>query len=459
MQRGNPTNRPCRAAVQFRAAAAWSRPTRHPGRLEGSPRGGIGPRVLAAVAAFLLAGSGSLFPQQVQDWQPALGAFGDWRWTSPRADVATIQALTGAPGQCITAIDIGVVYCWSENLLDWVPQADVAVDYWVDPDTPAASAEQHAVRLNTSTFMLEYQVGFVPANWAPVTIPTHWFRHESGGDDLVRPENQDTTCPTGEGFVSTGSAVDCTGAALSLAGHQHDAGDVTTGAFGEDRIATDAVTEPKLKAVDAPSDEECLTYETAVGDFEWQSCGGAGGSPGGSDTQVQFNDSSTFGGDADLTWDKTNNVLAVASTGKYKLGSDKCLERRDSSFWLFTACGTSLSGFIAGRTFFSTGTTGSLNLEVDIDPAATVAVRVANAKHVGWSDVSWRRSSGGSFIEPANGGSGIAYERDVPTDSPVTCNDSARGAHYFDDSLGEHCACRGATGAASWQQMDGGGAC
>ena len=36
-----------------------------------------------------------------------------------------------------------------------------------------------------------------------------------------------------------------------------------------------------------------------------------GGSPGGSNTQIQFNDSSAFGGDADLTWNKTTNVLGI----------------------------------------------------------------------------------------------------------------------------------------------------
>jgi hypothetical protein len=39
--------------------------------------------------------------------------------------------------------------------------------------------------------------------------------------------------------------------------------------------------------------------------------GGGGGTPGGSDTQVQFNDAGAFGGDADLTWNKTTNVLGV----------------------------------------------------------------------------------------------------------------------------------------------------
>ena len=40
--------------------------------------------------------------------------------------------------------------------------------------------------------------------------------------------------------------------------------------------------------------------------------GGGGGTPGGSTTQIQFNDAGTFGGDVDLTWNKTTNVMTVA---------------------------------------------------------------------------------------------------------------------------------------------------
>ena len=39
--------------------------------------------------------------------------------------------------------------------------------------------------------------------------------------------------------------------------------------------------------------------------------GGGSTSPGGSTTQVQFNDAGAFGGDADLTWNKTTNVMTV----------------------------------------------------------------------------------------------------------------------------------------------------
>lgn len=46
------------------------------------------------------------------------------------------------------------------------------------------------------------------------------------------------------------------------------------------------------------------------GDGTWATPAG-GGTPGGSDTQVQFNDGGTFGGDAGLTYNKTTDVLTA----------------------------------------------------------------------------------------------------------------------------------------------------
>ncbi|MGI0076975.1 MAG: hypothetical protein ACREAU_06185, partial [Nitrosopumilaceae archaeon] len=43
--------------------------------------------------------------------------------------------------------------------------------------------------------------------------------------------------------------------------------------------------------------------------------GSGGGTPGGADTQVQFNDAGVFGGDSDFTWNKTTNTLTIVGTG------------------------------------------------------------------------------------------------------------------------------------------------
>lgn len=53
-----------------------------------------------------------------------------------------------------------------------------------------------------------------------------------------------------------------------------------TGTVDVTNLASDSVTEAKLKAVDSPGDEECLTYESTGGDFEWQSCGSGSGISG-----------------------------------------------------------------------------------------------------------------------------------------------------------------------------------
>lgn len=57
-----------------------------------------------------------------------------------------------------------------------------------------------------------------------------------------------------------------------------------------------------------------------TGNLSWANGGGGGGgngSPGGANSQVQFNDAGTFGGDAGFTYDNVNNLLTVGdiSTG------------------------------------------------------------------------------------------------------------------------------------------------
>ena len=57
-------------------------------------------------------------------------------------------------------------------------------------------------------------------------------------------------------------------------------GDVATSGSNATVIGSDKVLESHFKVVDSAIDEECLTYESTTGDFEWQTCGG------GSDTNA-----------------------------------------------------------------------------------------------------------------------------------------------------------------------------
>jgi hypothetical protein len=45
--------------------------------------------------------------------------------------------------------------------------------------------------------------------------------------------------------------------------------------------------------------------------------GGGGGSPGGANTQIQFNNSGSFGGSSNFVWDNTNNVLTITGDIQY----------------------------------------------------------------------------------------------------------------------------------------------
>jgi hypothetical protein len=58
------------------------------------------------------------------------------------------------------------------------------------------------------------------------------------------------------------------------------------------------------------------------GHLSWvtQSGGSSGGTPGGANTQIQFNDAGAFGGSAGLTFDKTSNAMTVA--GNAVVGND-----------------------------------------------------------------------------------------------------------------------------------------
>ena len=186
-----------------------------------------------------------------------------------------------------------------------------------------------------------------------------------------------TVTLSGTGTLNGLDTIDATGestleAALDLVG------DVSSTGLSTTVIGNDKILEVMLKAVDAASDEECLTYESTVGDFEWQTCGGGGGgSVAGSDTQIQFNDGGAFGADAGLTYNKTTDFVTLAG------------------------------GLVAPTHIGGTGTTSTLILQptsgigttgADIifnvgNNGATEAMRIFNSGRVGFNDGSTEPTS------------------------------------------------------------------
>lgn len=68
----------------------------------------------------------------------------------------------------------------------------------------------------------------------------------------------------------------------------------------------------------APAAGDFVLIYGAEGDLrkvDWSGLPAGSGSPGGANTQVQFNDGGAFGGDSAFTWDKTNDILAVNGQG------------------------------------------------------------------------------------------------------------------------------------------------
>jgi hypothetical protein len=81
------------------------------------------------------------------------------------------------------------------------------------------------------------------------------------------------------------------------------------GSFGTAAFVASSTFEP---ALGNPSVNGYVLSSTTAGVRSWVAQSGGGGTPGGSDTQVQFNDGGAFGGDAGLTYNKTTDALTVA---------------------------------------------------------------------------------------------------------------------------------------------------
>lgn len=103
---------------------------------------------------------------------------------------------------------------------------------------------------------------------------------------------------------------------------------------------------------DCGSSTQALAYSTSTNAFSCQTVTGSGGTPGGSTTQVQFNDAGAFAGDADFLWGKTTKILTLGSTTT--AATVQAADRATS--------GAGVALTVKGGAGNTSGTGGSLNL-------------------------------------------------------------------------------------------------
>lgn len=188
------------------------------------------------------------------------------------------------------------------------------------------------------------------------TVPTDWVdpdpaEVEAGLDDLAARLTAkeaetfagDVTGPPSATVVGDDSHAHTTTTISGL-----DTGDVTTGTWANARVAQSNVTQHEGALSITESQVSDLAHfapatgistdhgagaVSATTDLAATLCGtgeiledqgaawaciatpaGGGGTPGGLDSQIQYNNGGAFGGDADLVWDDTGKMLTLGST-------------------------------------------------------------------------------------------------------------------------------------------------
>ena len=128
-----------------------------------------------------------------------------------------------------------------------------------------------------------------------------------------------------------------------------------------------------------------------------------GGSPGGSNTDIQFNNSSVFGGSGNLTWDNTNQILTV--TGKNGSTETALIASGQSATsaagdLVVTRAGSTINSIAEGPNLILNDTTNSTETCIQNSGGQTEIWQYSGS----WSQLAyWNTSRGLVLNAPASG--------------------------------------------------------
>jgi hypothetical protein len=138
------------------------------------------------------------------------------------------------------------------------------------------------------------------------------------------------------------------------------------------------------------SDDVIGRCPSTTGDVSVQplmSLGGGAGTPGGADTQVQFNDGGAFGGDAGLTYNKTTNALTVGgalAAASLALTAALTVPNGGTGVTSLTASEVVIGQGAAALTTASNVKAGANFLSIGATVPATGAIRLADESIIKW---------------------------------------------------------------------------
>ena len=160
--------------------------------------------------------------------------------------------------------------------------------------------------------------------------------------------------------------------------------------------------------------------------------GGGGGTPGGSDTELQYNDGGAFGGLTKFTWDDTDFLFGASATTKLQFRDTGLFINSSVDGQLDISADTLINLGVAGDTELGDGTLRVLKpqttLKIDL---GTSSLRY-NDFYIG-NDINI--DSGGNIIASTTTGTKIGtattqllgFYNATPVDQPATISDPAGG--------------------------------